>query len=91
MNANEFCYWLQGYFELNHSNYELNEQQVKVIKDHLKLVFNKVTPDYSKPVYYKPNEYIPSKPADILNDVHHWLPPRDNDVPICSAGPQPSC
>lgn len=38
MKAHEFCYWLQGCFELgNISN--LSEQQVQVIKNHLNMVF----------------------------------------------------
>lgn len=40
----EFCYWLKGYFELSDSN-TLSPQQVQTIKDHLNLVFTKVTPD----------------------------------------------
>jgi len=44
MKENEFCYWLQGYFELTDSK-ELDSTQVDIIKDHLKLVFNKVTPN----------------------------------------------
>lgn len=47
MNAQEFTYWLQGFFELSESN-SLTEKQVEIIKDHLKLVFTKVTPDHSK-------------------------------------------
>jgi hypothetical protein len=39
-----FCYWLQGFFELAGTN-NLTETQVEVIKDHLKLVFRKETPD----------------------------------------------
>lgn len=42
MNETNFCYWLQGYFELNKSE-ELTIEQVKVIKEHLALAFNKVT------------------------------------------------
>lgn len=38
MKANEFCYWLQGMFELNHPT-TLNEEQVKIIENHLKMVF----------------------------------------------------
>lgn len=44
MDSSSFCYWLQGYFELGGEN--LSPQQVQVIKDHLALVFNKVTPSY---------------------------------------------
>ena len=47
MDAKEFCYWLKGYFEMSDSE-KLDEKQVKILKDHLDLVFTKVTPDYSK-------------------------------------------
>ena len=45
MNSLEFAYWLAGFFELStdDSLKTLNEQQVKIIKEHLELVFNKVT------------------------------------------------
>lgn len=49
MTPEQFCYWLQGYFELNEHGVEhtvLTPQQVQIIKDHLKLVFNKVTQTY---------------------------------------------
>ncbi len=45
MNELQFCYWLQGYFELGQVS-ELNPDQVRVIKDHLQLVFKKETPVY---------------------------------------------
>lgn len=44
MTAETFAYWLKGHFELNNSD-ELTPQQVKIIKEHLNLVFNKVTPN----------------------------------------------
>lgn len=43
MNEREFCYWLQGLLELSDIK-TLDEKQVKIIRDHLTLVFNKVTP-----------------------------------------------
>lgn len=48
MNSQEFCYWLRGYFEVtgDNVNVALTEEQVKIIKDHLSLVFKKVTPTY---------------------------------------------
>jgi hypothetical protein len=49
-----FCYWLQGYFELGGEN--LSPQQVQIIKDHLALVFNKVTPSYNLGVETVPQE-----------------------------------
>ena len=44
MKATEFCYWLQGYFELDKAcplvhGRHLSEEQVKVIQQHLALVF----------------------------------------------------
>lgn len=47
MEAENFAYWLKGYFELQDTD-KLSPKQVKVIKDHLDLVFNKVTPNRSK-------------------------------------------
>jgi hypothetical protein len=43
MNEREFCYWLQGLLELSDTK-TLDEKQVKIIRDHLNLVFTKVTP-----------------------------------------------
>lgn len=53
MTPENFCYWLQGYFEI--SNFDsldeslaiLNADQVKEIRNHLNLVLNKVTPKVS--------------------------------------------
>ena len=44
MTPENFCYWLQGYIELTSGEGDLTEQQVQMIKDHLKLVFKKETP-----------------------------------------------
>ena len=38
MTAIDFCFWLQGYFEMSGSS-ELTKEQVKVLKNHLNLVF----------------------------------------------------
>lgn len=44
MTPENFCYWLQGFMELTNPNV-LNENQVKILKEHLSLVFDKVTSD----------------------------------------------
>lgn len=46
MTPENFCYWLQGYFEINQHNGRviLTSEQVDEIKNHLQLVFTKVTP-----------------------------------------------
>ena len=76
MNSIDFCYWLQGHFEISETT-ELNEKQVEIIKNHLNLVFkHEIDGMYEK---------------DKLQDVHdgtantskppHWLTPG-NDTKI---------
>lgn len=45
MNSLDFCYWLQGFFEISKDSElkNLDENQVKTIKDHLQLVFKQET------------------------------------------------
>ena len=38
MKATEFCYWLQGMFELANPQ-ELSPEQTKMIRQHLAMVF----------------------------------------------------
>ena len=49
MDSKNFAYWLKGYFEISDSK-KLDEKQVQIIKDHLELVFNKVTPNRNEEV-----------------------------------------
>lgn len=64
MSPENFAYWLNGAFELGGLN-NLNNDQVKIVKDHLALVLKKVTPQYgygisiSPPVVKGPTE-VPS-------------------------------
>ena len=46
MEAQQFCYWLQGFAELN-NGIPPNDMQWKAIRDHLATVFEKKTPNYS--------------------------------------------
>lgn len=43
MKASEFCYWLQGYFEIKKAgepvDLSINQQQAEMIERHLALVF----------------------------------------------------
>lgn len=38
MTSRDFCYWLQGHFEIEDPK-EINEKQLNIIKKHLALVF----------------------------------------------------
>lgn len=52
LSATNFAFWLKGYFELTGSN-TLNENQVEIIKEHLNLVFTKVTKEIDPQVEHK--------------------------------------
>lgn len=43
MTTQNFCYWLQGFFEIAEPKF-LDEKQIQIIKNHLNLVFEKITP-----------------------------------------------
>lgn len=58
----DFCYWLQGYAEVARSR--PSEDQWQCILDHLKLVFEKVTPPM-------PEE----KFKEIVDDLKKRTPP----------------
>lgn len=47
MDAEQFTMWLHGFFELSGAE-ELNKTQTQIVKDHLSLLFDKVTPDRSE-------------------------------------------
>ncbi len=78
MEGKSFCYWLQGFFEIGKNN-TLTEEQVKMIKDHLALVFfHEIDPSYSD----KPE--VQQK----MNEIHNG---SDNiDKPIISQESKPS-
>jgi len=44
MTPEQFCYWLQGFFEMTGDKAKLSPEQVKMVRDHLAIVFKKVTP-----------------------------------------------
>ena len=50
MTTEQFTYWLQGFFELSGAT-TLNEEQVKVIKEHIALVLKKTTPSVNSVGY----------------------------------------
>jgi len=62
MKAIEFCYWLQGYFEILEKNKPLTAEQAKVIKQHLQLVFK----NESSGIH-----------VDLPNGLDKWIKPKD--------------
>ena len=85
MTPENFVYWLQGYFELNDAAGPgissatqgkirfLNNEQIQVIQDHLKLVLEKKTPDKKLPFSLNYSPYIPVTPSGIETDPVYYL------------------
>lgn len=51
MTPENFCYFVQGYFEITKAvtgKLEVDPIAIKVIDDHLQLVFKKETPKYAQ-------------------------------------------
>lgn len=46
MTPNDFCFWLNGYLEMSGAE-SIDKAQTDILKDHLKLVFEKKTPYYN--------------------------------------------
>ena len=79
MQPNEFCYWLQGFFELSGANIALNDSQIAVVKEHLQLVIHretlKETTNVVIPQYQQRREdayKVTSPLGDIPNFVGHY-------------------
>lgn len=58
MTPSEFCYWLQGQFELNEAGATpvkaFNEEQTRCIKDHLGYVFETIVQSEPLPAAKRP-------------------------------------
>jgi hypothetical protein len=78
MKATEFCYWMQGFFELSATK-TLNEDQVESLRKHLDMVFiHDIDPSY------------PQKQQGALDLAHsgpNHLFPTSNDP----NKPKPRC
>ena len=44
MNAQDFCYWLRGYFEINGEE-DISKEKADIISKHLTLVFQQKAKD----------------------------------------------
>lgn len=63
MDANNFAYWLNGFAELSGDN-PPTKAQWKSIKEHLALVFEKVTPEVGIVKKGKDHQITPQVPID---------------------------
>lgn len=59
MNSRDFCYWLQGFFEVSETT-EINQHQFQIIKNHLNMVFkHEIDPSHGDAAHQK-----------VLSDIH---------------------
>lgn len=73
MTSRDFCYWLQGYFEIANTSV-LTVGQVEAIKNHLALVFkHEIDPSFGD-----------EKKQDELNEIHSG---KKKPPPIGGTGP----
>lgn len=47
MTPEQFCYWIQGLLECKTGDEPLSLKETQAVRDHLAIVFTKVTPDRS--------------------------------------------
>lgn len=72
MTSRDFCYWLQGLFELENPN-ELNAAKTKIIKNHLKMVFqHEIDPSMGNKDH-----------QEKLNQIHWGASATSQDKPRC--------
>lgn len=72
MKSQDFCYWLQGFFEISEAN-QLNEKQIETIKNHLNLVFyHEIDPSYTKD----------EKKQETMTEIHNGNNKISGDVKI---------
>ena len=82
MTPEQFAYWLQGFMEMADPK-ELNVTQTQQIKDHLKLVFDKKTPEVSLPSIQH-TEPFRITPYQITCDENNNFPDLMT-TPVCGA------
>ena len=57
MTSRDFCYWLQGFFELNPNQTTIPAETVEILKKHLNMVFiHEIDPSFPKESQEKLNE-----------------------------------
>lgn len=75
MDESTFVYWLQGFVEIANTD-TISEKQWQIIKDHLKLVFDKKTPDRNDSILKKITPTTPNtdwkRVSDLIGKEVEW-------------------
>lgn len=73
MQSRDFCFWLQGYFELVGKGNALSAQQAELIRRHLALVFkHEIDPSFGSEEH-----------QEELNEIHHMSHDHHNVLIRC--------
>jgi hypothetical protein len=82
MQSRDFCFWLQGFFELGDDG-AINAGQAATIKRHLDLVFaHEIAPSLrERPAPPVPEPVVPPQPG----------PEPDREIPLQPEPPTPRC
>jgi hypothetical protein len=93
MTSRDFCYWLQGYFELGKSPEGLSCAQVEAIKKHLALVFvHEIDPSAGPPEHQAKLDAIHAPTTDEIADLKKQIEDLKNRPPSYSPfGPKMRC
>lgn len=79
MDAESFAYWLRGFFEMNNDIEKLTKKQVRMIRQHLDLVFD----EEPAPTTRVHIEYFNKNKAELMGSENRVLALDDNgDVVI---------
>ena len=75
MTSRDFCYWLQGYFEIEDPE-EVNSKQLDMIQKHLSLVFkHEIDPSYGDKEHQKELDEIHGEIDELKNKPAVYVPP----------------
>lgn len=96
MDSLSFVYWLQGLLEIGDPK-SLDEKQIKIIKDHIALVLEKKTPDYTEIDWPAKKENVripyPNPFPYTPTDDNSWKRkrPMSSTEIWCNSSPEVSC
>lgn len=77
MTSRDFCYWLQGFFEIAHSGpnpvepnskYNLKDYQIEMIRNHLAMVFKAEIDPSFKPGIQSALDHLHKPHKPLLQD-----------------------
>ena len=72
MTSRDFCFWLQGHFELHPTQETLGLNEVKLIRKHLALVFkHEIDPSMGGPSHQAALDAIHSQKTEV--DFSHTV------------------